>query len=119
VALIKSCALQVKQVSEKSVLDQKAYILFYIKDSVTQSSAGTEQLLRNSLPALKKLLSDGAGETADDSSADDLDHNGRQVSIGHASQNAAERGVPAAKSLTTPPVRPAGNSQVAVYECIE
>lgn len=102
---------RVKQVSEKSVLDQKAYILFYIKDSVTQSTAGTEQLLRNSLPALKKLLSDGAGETADDSSADDLDHNGRQVSIGHASQNAAERGVPAAKSHTTPPVRPAGNSQ--------
>ncbi|KAG0584355.1 hypothetical protein KC19_3G205100 [Ceratodon purpureus] len=102
---------RVKQVSEKSVLDQKAYILFYIKDSVTQSSAGAEQLLRNSLPAFKKLLSDGAAETADDSSADDLDHNGRQASNGHASQNMAERGVPAAKSQSNPPVRPAGNSQ--------
>lgn len=106
-----------KQVSEKSVLDQKAYILFYIKDSVTQSSAGTEQLLRNSLPAFKKLLSDGAGETADDSSsADDLDHKGRQASTAHTS---VHRGVPAAKSNNNLPVRPAGNSQVAAYECIE
>lgn len=101
-----------KQVSEKSVLDQKAYILFYIKDSVTQSSAGTEQLLRNSLPAFKKLLSDGAGETADDSSADDLDQNGRLGTNAQPSQSAA-------KLTNSLPVRPAGNSQVAAYECIE
>lgn len=110
---------QVKQVSEKSVLDQKAYILFYIKDSVTQSSAGTEQLLRNSLPAFKKLLSDGAGETADDSSADDLDHNGRQVSNARASQSAVDRVVPAANSNNSLTVRPAGNSQVAACECLD
>jgi hypothetical protein len=101
---------RVKQVSEKSVLDQKAYILFYIKDSVTQQSNGSEQLLRNSLPAFKKLLSDGAGETADDSSsADDLDHNGRQASNAHPS---ADRGVPATKSnKNLPVVNAPGNSQ--------
>lgn len=101
---------RVKQVSEKSVLDQKAYILFYIKDSVTQQSNGSEQLFRNSLPAFKKLLSDGAGETGDDSSsADDLDHNGRQASNAHPS---ADRGVPATKSNRNLPVAKApGNSQ--------
>lgn len=107
--------LQVKQVSEKSVLDQKAYILFYIKDSVTQQSNGSEQLVRNSLPTFKKLLSDGAGETGDDSSsADDLDHNGRQTSNAHPS---ADRGVPATKSnKNLPIVKAPGNSQVVAYE---
>jgi hypothetical protein len=118
--------LQVKQVSEKIVLDQKAYILFYIRDSASRSSSGREQSLPNSLPACKRLLSDGAGEAADDvdTSADDLESNGRQgsregaasgahvYSNGHG-RNAAEQGAITATTVCCPSVRPAGNSQVA------
>jgi hypothetical protein len=33
----------VKPVSERSVLDQKAYILFYIRDSASRGSTGAQQ----------------------------------------------------------------------------
>jgi len=57
----------VKPVSERSVLDQKAYILFYIRDSASRGSTGAQQSTLLSLfPACKQLLSDGAGETTDD-----------------------------------------------------
>ena len=74
--------LQVKQVRKKIVLDQKAYIIFYIQDSVRRSSSGREQSLPNFPPACKRLLSNGAGEAADgvDTSADDLERNGCQGS---------------------------------------
>lgn len=59
--------LQVKPVSERSVLDQKAYILFYIRDLASRGSTGAQQSTLLSLfPACKQLLSDGAGETTDD-----------------------------------------------------
>lgn len=116
---------QVKQVSEKSVLDQKAYILFYIRDSPTRSSVVTDQRLQSTLPAFKKLLSDGAAEVADDSSADDLDNNSthRGSNAGNAdgslnrtngiAQVAPDSGLPAAPNANLPSVKPAGNSQVA------
>jgi hypothetical protein len=58
---------RVKPVSERSVLDQKAYILFYIRDSASRGSTGAQQSTLLSLfPACKQLLSDGAGESTDD-----------------------------------------------------
>ncbi|KAH8964180.1 hypothetical protein BDL97_04G051600 [Sphagnum fallax] len=58
---------RVKPVSERSVLDQKAYILFYIRDAASRGSTGAQQSTLLSLfPACKQLLSDGAGETTDD-----------------------------------------------------
>ena len=118
--------LQVKQVRKKTVLDQKAYIIFYIRDSVMRSSFGREQSLPNSPPTCKRLLSNGAGEAADgvDTSVDDLERNGCQgsregaaagahvYSNGHG-RNAAERGGITATTVCCPSVRPAGNSQVA------
>lgn len=115
---------RVKQVSEKSVLDQKAYILFYIRDSPTRSSVVTDQRLQSTLPAFKKLLSDGAAEVADDSSADDLDNNSthRGSNAGNAdgslnrtngiAQVAPDSGLPAAPNANLPSVKPAGNSQI-------
>jgi hypothetical protein len=70
----------VKPVSERSVLDQKAYILFYIRDSASRGSTGAQQSTLLSLyPACKQLLSDGAGETTDvDTLTDEYGDGGSQ-----------------------------------------
>ncbi len=74
--------LQVKPVSERNVLDQKAYILFYIRDSPNRGSTGAQQSTLFSLfPACKQLLSDGASETTDDvdTLTDECDSDGCQA----------------------------------------
>lgn len=74
--------LQVKPVSERNVLDQKAYILFYIRDSPNRGSTGAQQSTLFSLfPACKQLLSDGASETTDDADTltDECDSDGCQA----------------------------------------
>ncbi|KAG0608639.1 hypothetical protein M758_8G121600 [Ceratodon purpureus] len=57
---------RVKQVTEKTVLDQKAYILFYMRDPASRSSIGGDQSETNSSPALRSWLSDGAGDVEND-----------------------------------------------------
>jgi hypothetical protein len=73
---------RVKPVSERNVLDQKAYILFYIRDSPNRGSTGAQQSTLFSLfPACKQLLSDGASETTDDvdTLTDECDSDGCQA----------------------------------------
>jgi hypothetical protein len=58
--------LQVKQVSERVVMDQKAYILFYIRDVATKTMKKNESApLGNSPSTCKRLLSDGATKSED------------------------------------------------------
>ena len=63
--------------TEKTVLDQKAYILFYMRDPASRSSAGGEQLGTNSSPALRSWLLDGAGDVENevDSGAEEYEAN--------------------------------------------
>lgn len=52
--------------TEKTVLAQKAYILFYMRDPAGRSSSGVEQAETNSSPALRSWLSDGASDVESD-----------------------------------------------------
>lgn len=115
--------------SERTVLDQKAYILFYIRDSASRvSGSGEQSTLPSSLPACKRLLSDGAGETTDDADTgtDDLDssdcqgsRDGGACSHRYGNGNSAVRGQTAAAFTCCPRVRPAGNTQVAAYKFVD